>query len=161
MSKDKKGLSRKVKDRSKDIPSAIKAPATNLTLTTLGGTVLLGLVTVWDPIFKAVFGGNASEGTRQNVFIALVAAFTLITVADLLARAITSAARERGLGAGEKEPDEESADESPTAVEGEMILERESPDLANVFYGFRPDGKGGWRFVQVPVRTRMPAHNGR
>ena len=84
--------------RAKDIPEAMKAPATNLTL---GSGFIAGIgaiVLAWNEAFEKIFGKDASESTRKDVLIAVIFAFALIAAADMFSRAIAASAHERGVG---------------------------------------------------------------
>ena len=84
--------------RAENVSGSIKSPATNLTI----GSALIGLVpfvlTFWDQAFEAVFGPDASEATRRWIVLGLIAAYTVIAAADLIARAIAAAAHDSAWG---------------------------------------------------------------
>ena len=89
-------------ERASDKPGAIQAPATNLTLGS-GVVALIGsAVTLFNDSFKSIFGDTASTTIKASVLIAVIAAWALIAVADLLARAIAKSASERSDGAKAK-----------------------------------------------------------
>jgi hypothetical protein len=84
-----------IANRAKDT-AAIKAPITNLAI---GGTVtglVASILTVWDDSFEKFFGypPDQNPGVARAVVVAIIAAVTLLWVADLLARAIGSLHRE-------------------------------------------------------------------
>ena len=85
----------KPSERAAGVASAIKAPTTNLTIGSAGAGVVAFVLTFWDQAFETIFGKNASEATRQWIVLALIGAFAAIAVADLIARAIATAAHER------------------------------------------------------------------
>ena len=81
--------------------AAIKAPALNLTL---GGSVaglVVAIATVWDESFEHVFGFKPADhpGVSRAVMIAVISAVTLLWIADIIGRAISSMQREVTYGA--------------------------------------------------------------
>jgi hypothetical protein len=129
------------RNRAKNIPGAIRPPATNLTMVTVSGAVLASVLTLWTPILNAVFAGDATQRTRKDVFIALVAAAALITVADLFARAIATAASQRA------RPAPGSAD-VPTPKSRDMEAERPAPRHADkIWIAVEVDEDGGMHIV--------------
>jgi hypothetical protein len=78
---------------------AIKARTLNLTLGSGFAAFLAGGVTVFNDSFKAIFGDKLSAGqlasTKATILVAVIAAFAAIAVADLIARAWATAAKER------------------------------------------------------------------
>ncbi len=81
-----------IRDPNEDI---VKAGAFRLTW--ISGAVggIAGLVTVFNEQFIHIFGEHASDGVKASVLIAVIAAWALIAVADLLSRSITTAAKLR------------------------------------------------------------------
>jgi len=81
-----------IRDPKEDV---VKAGAFRLTWISgaIGG--IAGVVTVFNEQFIHIFGEHASDGVKASVLIAIIAAWALIAVADLLARAITAAAKLR------------------------------------------------------------------
>lgn len=79
-----------IRDEQKDV---VKSGAFRLTWVsgTIGG--LAAIVTVFNNQMLQIFGEDISPGTKASVLIAIIAAWAAIAVADLLARAITTAAR--------------------------------------------------------------------
>lgn len=69
-----------------------------LRLTWISGAVagVAALITVFDNSVTTMFGSDVSDGVRASVLIAIIAAWALIAVADLLARAIATAGSLRG-----------------------------------------------------------------
>jgi hypothetical protein len=72
--------------------AAIKAPATNLAI---GGSItalVAGVLTVWDTSYEQFFGFKPEDNpaVARAVVVAIIAAVTLLWIADLLARAIAS-----------------------------------------------------------------------
>jgi hypothetical protein len=85
-----------LQDRAKDQPGAIKAPATNLTIGTGVAAALATAATLFNDSFNSIFGDDASAKVKASVLIAVIAAWTLIAVADLIARAVANAAAAGG-----------------------------------------------------------------
>lgn len=79
-----------VRDENED---TIKSGALRLTWVsgTLGG--ITALVTIFNEEFTHVFGEHASDGIKASVLIAVIAAWALIAVADIFARALTVSAK--------------------------------------------------------------------
>jgi hypothetical protein len=73
----------------------VKAGA--LRLTWISGTIgALGVVvTAFNEHIVKIFGDEVDDGIKASVLIAIIAAWALIAVADLIARAITTSARLR------------------------------------------------------------------
>lgn len=82
-------------DRASDVPGAVKAPATNLTLGSAIIAFLAVIGTAIEPVFEAVFPDGASDGIRAAVLIAVIAAWALIGVADIIMRGVSQAATAR------------------------------------------------------------------
>ncbi len=85
-------------DRAADKPESIKAPATNLTLGSAGAATIATLVAAFNESFESIFGNDAGPNIKAAVLIAIIAAWTLIAVADIIGRAIAKAATERASG---------------------------------------------------------------
>ncbi len=83
-------------DRAKDQPGSIKAPATNLTIGTGIAAALATAATLFNDSFNSIFGDDASANVKASVLIAVIAAWTLIAVADLIARAVAKASADGG-----------------------------------------------------------------
>jgi hypothetical protein len=81
-----------IRDPNEDV---VKSGAFRLTW--VSGTIagIAGVVTVFNEQFIHIFGEHASDGVKASVLIAIIAAWALIAVADLLARAITTTAKLR------------------------------------------------------------------
>lgn len=81
-----------IRDEQEDV---VKAGAFRLTWVSgaLGGVA--AIVTAFNEHMLKIFGDDLSDGTKASVLIAIIAAWAAIAVADLLARAITTAARLR------------------------------------------------------------------
>jgi hypothetical protein len=73
-----------IRDPNEDV---VKSGAFRLTW--ISGTIagIAGVVTVFNEQFIHIFGEHASDGVKASVLIAIIAAWALIAVADLLARA--------------------------------------------------------------------------
>lgn len=82
-------------NRAADVPEAVKAPATNLTLGSAGAATLATLATAYNDTFHSIFGDTAGPDVKAAVLIAVIAAWALIAVADIFGRAISKAATER------------------------------------------------------------------
>jgi len=78
---------------------AINARTLNLTLGSGFAAFLATAITVFNDSFKAIFGEDLSGAElaryKVTVLVAVIAAFALIAVADLLARGWTTASRTR------------------------------------------------------------------
>ena len=87
-----------IRDAKEDV---VKAGAFRLTW--ISGTIAgIGVVvTAFNDNIVKIFGDHVSDGTKASVLIALIAAWSVIAVADLLARAITTSARLRSAPATE------------------------------------------------------------
>lgn len=85
-----------LRNRAANVSSSIKAPATNLTVGSGITAFLAAAVTAYNKTFEAIFGKHATEVTRREVLTVIILAFAAVAVADLLSRAITAAAHERG-----------------------------------------------------------------
>jgi hypothetical protein len=83
-------LASPLRDPKEDV---IKSGA--LRLTWVSGAVggIAGLVTIFNEEFTHLFGEHASDGIKASVLIAVIAAWAVIAVADIFARAITTSAR--------------------------------------------------------------------
>jgi hypothetical protein len=81
-----------IRDEKEDV---VKSGALRLTWVSgaIGG--IGALVTIFNEQFINVFGDNASDGIKASVLIAIIAAWALIAVADILGRSITTSARLR------------------------------------------------------------------
>jgi L-asparagine transporter-like permease len=77
--------------------NAIKSDSLALTRYSGVAAALIALVTAIRPIFKVVFRGDVSNAVRASIVIAAIAAWSLIAVADMIARAIAERGRQRGL----------------------------------------------------------------
>lgn len=66
-----------------------------LRLTWISGAIggISAILTVFNEEFIHVFGEHASDGIKASVLIAIIAAWAVIAVADILARSITTSAR--------------------------------------------------------------------
>jgi hypothetical protein len=86
-----------IRDPQQDV---VKSGA--LRLTWISGAVggISALVTVFNEQFISIFGDHASDGVKASVLIAIIAAWAVIAVADLLSRALTTSARLRKAPAG-------------------------------------------------------------
>jgi hypothetical protein len=82
-------------NRAKDVPGAVQAPATNLTLGTGVAALITAIVAAWNDAFKGIFGDNASQAIRKDVLVASIFGFAIVAAADLLARAYSKVASER------------------------------------------------------------------
>jgi hypothetical protein len=82
-------LAHPIRDPEKDV---IEAGATRIT--TLSAVVggLAGIDVAFNHSLVKIFGGTPSNGVKTTILVALIAAWALIAVADLLARAIATAA---------------------------------------------------------------------
>jgi hypothetical protein len=92
-----------IRDPKADV---VKAGAFRLTWVSgaIGG--IGTIIIAFNKGFTEIFGDSAGPGIKASVLIAIVAAWALIAVADLLARAITTAARLRSApAAGIPAPD--------------------------------------------------------
>ena len=69
----------------------IQSRSMRLTLGSAVGASIVALAAAIEPVFEAVFGGKATPGIRAAVLIAVIAAWTLVAVADLLARGYATA----------------------------------------------------------------------
>ncbi len=77
---------------------AIKGRTLNLTLYSGLGAAITAAITVFNDSFKAIFpdlSGSELADAKLTLLIAVIAAFTLIAVADLLARAWATTANGR------------------------------------------------------------------
>jgi hypothetical protein len=86
-----------VKISFKDSPSdAIKARTLNLTRVSGLAAVIATAITVFNKSFKAIFGDKLTgvnlANAKLTLVVAVIAAFALIAVADLIARAWATAA---------------------------------------------------------------------
>lgn len=81
-----------LQDRETDESGAIQAGATNLTIGSGFAAAIAAAITLFNDSFRSIFGDGASANAKASVLIAVVAAWTFIAVADLIARAITKAA---------------------------------------------------------------------
>jgi len=81
-----------LRDEKEDV---VKSGAFRLTWISgaIGG--IAALVTAFNEHMLQIFGENLSDGTKASVLIAIIVAWAAIAVADLFARAITTAARLR------------------------------------------------------------------
>lgn len=79
-----------IRDEQKDV---VKSGAFRLTWVSgaIGG--IAAIITAFNQHIGLIFGKDVSNGTKASVLIAIIAAWAAIAVADLLARAITTAAR--------------------------------------------------------------------
>jgi hypothetical protein len=86
-----------IRDPKEDV---VKSGA--LRLTWISGAVggVGALVVAFNDNITKLFGEEVSDGVKASVLIALIAAWALIAVADLLSRSITSSARLRRAPAG-------------------------------------------------------------
>ena len=68
-----------------------------LRLTWVSGAIggIAAIVTVFNEEFVHLFGEHASDGIKASILIAIIAAWAIIAVADLLGRSITTSARLR------------------------------------------------------------------
>jgi hypothetical protein len=81
-----------IRDEKEDV---VKSGALRLTWVSgaIGGVG--AILTVFNEQFINLFGENASDGIKASVLIAIIAAWTLIAVADILGRSMTVSARLR------------------------------------------------------------------
>jgi hypothetical protein len=79
-----------MRDEQEDV---VKSGALRLTWVSgaIGG--IAAIVTAFNEHIFQIFGDDVSDGTKASVLIAIIAAWAAIAVADLLSRAITTAAR--------------------------------------------------------------------
>jgi hypothetical protein len=85
-----------IANREQTTSSAIHAGATNLTIGSGIVAFLAILGTVINPVFKEVFPKGASDGVKATIIVAVIAAWAVVALGDLFARAITKAASEHG-----------------------------------------------------------------
>lgn len=97
-------------------PEAIKSPATALTLGSAGAASLATLATVYNETFHSIFGDSAGASIKAAVLIAVIAAWALIAVADIVGRAIAKAATERAAGLKAAAEVTASATSTPSTV---------------------------------------------
>jgi hypothetical protein len=81
-------------DRAADVPEAIKAPATNLTIYSGIAAGAATFVAAFNKTFDSIFGDDAGANIKAAVLIAIIVAWALVAVADIFARAISKAATE-------------------------------------------------------------------
>jgi hypothetical protein len=79
-------------------PEAIKSPATTLTLGSAAAATIATLVTAFNDSFREIFGETAGANIKAAVLIAVIGAWALVAVADIVGRAIAKAATERAAG---------------------------------------------------------------
>jgi hypothetical protein len=92
-------------------PEAIKSPATTLTLGSAGAATIATLVVAFNDSFREIFGDTAGPNIKAAVLIAVIGAWALVAVADIVGRGIAKAATERA--AGVKEAAEIAAKATP------------------------------------------------
>jgi hypothetical protein len=79
-------------------PEAIKSPATTLTLGSAGAATIATLVVAFNDSFREIFGDTAGPNIKAAVLIAVIGAWALVAVADIVGRAIAKAATEEAAG---------------------------------------------------------------
>jgi hypothetical protein len=127
-----------LQDRAKDEPGAIKAPATNLTIGSGIAAALAAAVTLFNDSFKSIFGDTASANVKASVLIAVIAAWTLIAVADLVARAVAKSAAARA---------DEAIAPLPTALQATKTVGADQTGF--VAAAIRTSGDGDTSFLLV------------
>lgn len=103
-----------ISDRGADAAESIKSPATNLTLGSGFAAVIASAIVLFNKSFESIFGDDASKTIKASVLIAVIAAWALVAVADLISRAIAKAATERA--------DAEKAMATATRAAGSIVI---------------------------------------